>query len=603
MKFDDFLHTINDFGRYQKIRYIFICLTYMLPAIMVYTWSFTAAKPSFRCKLADNDTIFNSDIPDLFNQSQPDETYCKANMKISVKECQRCYRKIISEIGTIQIEPCKEFVFDRKYYQDTLVEEWLMVCDRTIFRSIVQNIFFIGYMVGSIFFGIFADKYGRRPIMSVCILLMVVTGFICAFFPQKKAFGFWPSYIVYTISRFILACSTRGISVTGFVLITELVGPKNKFLTAISAKYFFAIGQLFLVAFAYFIREWRRLSWTLSIFTIPFMFFHFILPESARWMMSKEHYKKAEKLLRHIAKTNKRPFDEEAFKRLKNEQEKNILCQSQQIGVLALFQTKIMFIISINLFFQWFVQNLVFYGISQSTGSWGFNPYLSFTISALVEILSCMAIHPLLNRVGRKLPYFIAALCFAIIALLIIPIQNSILKNSQQQRVLTFILNVLLKFFASGSYNIIYIYANELFPTRIRNTGMGICSMVARIGAIVGTTSNDMLTRVWINLPTVIYGLLSLLAAIFALILPETLNKTLPQTVEDTEQMGLACIRIRSVRRTSNIEEEQFNKKENPNSNGTHMLKSTCESNRHSNEHENGKTNNHLIDAQQITSA
>ncbi|CAF1392284.1 unnamed protein product [Rotaria sp. Silwood1] len=528
MKFDDFLHTINDFGRYQKIRYIFICLTYMLPAIMVYTWSFTAAKPSFRCKLADNDTIFNSDIPDLFNQSQPDETYCKANMKISVKECQRCYRKIISEIGTIQIEPCKEFVFDRKYYQDTLVEEWLMVCDRTIFRSIVQNIFFI---------------------------------------------------------------------------VTELVGPKNKFLTAISAKYFFAIGQLFLVAFAYFIREWRRLSWTLSIFTIPFMFFHFILPESARWMMSKEHYKKAEKLLRHIAKTNKRPFDEEAFKRLKNEQEKNILCQSQQIGVLALFQTKIMFIISINLFFQWFVQNLVFYGISQSTGSWGFNPYLSFTISALVEILSCMAIHPLLNRVGRKLPYFIAALCFAIIALLIIPIQNSILKNSQQQRVLTFILNVLLKFFASGSYNIIYIYANELFPTRIRNTGMGICSMVARIGAIVGTTSNDMLTRVWINLPTVIYGLLSLLAAIFALILPETLNKTLPQTVEDTEQMGLACIRIRSVRRTSNIEEEQFNKKENPNSNGTHMLKSTCESNRHSNEHENGKTNNHLIDAQQITSA
>jgi hypothetical protein len=70
-------------------------------------------------------------------------------------------------------------------------------------------------------------------------------------------------------------------------------------------------------------------------------------------------------------------------------------------------------------------------------------------------------------------------------------------------------MNVLLKFFASGSYNIIYIYANELFPTRIRNTGMGICSMVARkdkffllysinivslgIGAIAGTTSNDIL--------------------------------------------------------------------------------------------------------------
>lgn len=44
----------------------------------------------------------------------------------------------------------------------------------------------------------------------------------------------------------------------------------------------------------------------------------------------------------------------------------------------------------------------------------------------------------------------------------------------------------------------------------------------------------------WINLPNILCGILSLLAAFSALILPETLNKTLPQTVEDTEQMGLA---------------------------------------------------------------
>lgn len=90
---------------------------------MVYTWSFTAAKPSFRCKMSSNDTDFNSDISVLFNQSQPDETYCKASMKISIKECQRCYRRTISETGITQIEACREFIFDRKYYQYTLVEE------------------------------------------------------------------------------------------------------------------------------------------------------------------------------------------------------------------------------------------------------------------------------------------------------------------------------------------------------------------------------------------------------------------------------------------------------------------------------------------------
>lgn len=53
--------------------------------------------------------------------------------------------------------------------------------------------------------------------------------------------------------------------------------------------------------------------------------------------------------------------------------------------------------------------------------------------------------------------------------------------------------NIILKFLASGSYVIIYIYANETFPTQGRNTGMGVCSMIGRLGAIIGTFSNDNL--------------------------------------------------------------------------------------------------------------
>lgn len=57
------------------------------------------------------------------------------------------------------------------------------------------------------------------------------------------------------------------------------------------------------------------------------------------------------------------------------------------------------------------------------------------------------------------------------------------------------IIQGLLKFLASASYTNIYIYANELFPTNVRNTGMGICSMIARVGAIIGTFCNDYLVR------------------------------------------------------------------------------------------------------------
>jgi len=112
------------------------------------------------------------------------------------------------------------------------------------------------------------------------------------------------------------------------------------------------------------------------------------------------------------------------------------------------------------------------------------------------------------------------------------------------------IINGALKFLASASYAIIYIYANELFPTNVRNTGMGICSMVARIGAIIGTFCNDYLTRIWIHLPILLYGIVSLPAAILALMFPETLNKPLPQTVAEVERMGIIGFRKKKPQST-----------------------------------------------------
>lgn len=90
---------------------------------MVFTWSFAAATPSFRCKLYANDSVYDNHIPIFNNRSQPDKAYCKANLAISEKECQRCYMKTVSNTGQEKIESCQEYVFDRKYHQYTLVEE------------------------------------------------------------------------------------------------------------------------------------------------------------------------------------------------------------------------------------------------------------------------------------------------------------------------------------------------------------------------------------------------------------------------------------------------------------------------------------------------
>ena len=47
------------------------------------------------------------------------------------------------------------------------------------------------------------------------------------------------------------------------------------------------------------------------------------------------------------------------------------------------------------------------------------------------------------------------------------------------------------KFGASGAFAIVYLYTAELFPTAIRSTATGLCSMMARIGGIAAPQVNS----------------------------------------------------------------------------------------------------------------
>ena len=130
MKFDPFLAIVGDWGKFQKIKYSLICFTYTLPAIMVYTYTFSAATPNFRCQhpmLSSMDEYIPANNQ-LFNREyQPTKEQCAANHRlISLKECQRCFIRSFSNNNQStngSLVSCEVFVFDRKYYKKTLVEE------------------------------------------------------------------------------------------------------------------------------------------------------------------------------------------------------------------------------------------------------------------------------------------------------------------------------------------------------------------------------------------------------------------------------------------------------------------------------------------------
>lgn len=113
------------------------------------------------------------------------------------------------------------------------------------------------------------------------------------------------------------------------------------------------------------------------------------------------------------------------------------------------------------------------------------------------------------------------------------------------------------KFFIAGSFAIIYNYTAELFPTVIRNTALGIGSMCARlsgaltplIGLLVrehfknikSTLANDSVIlqdSFDKTLPTIIFASLALISGALSLLLPETLGKPMPQTLQEGEDFG-----------------------------------------------------------------
>ena len=127
----------------------------------------------------------------------------------------------------------------------------------------------------------------------------------------------------------------------------------------------------------------------------------------------------------------------------------------------------------------------------------------------------------LTDRLGRRRNFFLFSVCsvLTVLAYMFLPIGDSIL----------FLLGAPLGFFASGTYSGIVALFNELYPTRIRGSGIGFCFNVGRaVGALfptlVGALSASLSLGQAIGIFTVsAYGLIVLAA----LLLPETRGRPL----------------------------------------------------------------------------
>nr|XP_039273891.1 solute carrier family 22 member 5-like [Styela clava] len=111
------------------------------------------------------------------------------------------------------------------------------------------------------------------------------------------------------------------------------------------------------------------------------------------------------------------------------------------------------------------------------------------------------------------------------------------------------------KFFASSAMGILYLYTSELYPTLLRNTGIGIASMTSRFGSICAPFLVFAGENGRRNIPFYVMAALGISTAGLCLLLPETKQSPLPDTMKDA--IDLEKFRLFLSSRKKNRNESQ----------------------------------------------
>lgn len=98
-------------------------------------------------------------------------------------------------------------------------------------------------------------------------------------------------------------------------------------------------------------------------------------------------------------------------------------------------------------------------------------------------------------------------------------------------------LAILGRFCVNISYNIGLQYAAELLPTVVRAQGVALIHIMGYVASIIAPFV-VYLSVISDVLPLLVLGILGIAGGGLALFLPETLDKDLPQTLQDGEEFG-----------------------------------------------------------------
>ncbi|XP_060866747.1 organic cation transporter protein-like [Metopolophium dirhodum] len=544
---DGLLEEVGEFGKYQKKNIFYLGLTLLFTASSTMSFVFTTGDMNYRCRINECDVSETSFEywPPWLNQTVPfdadDHRLSKCSRYVlnnspnnTNTTDRRVFRCDESEYNRSSIVQCDEFVFESGG-ETTIVSAFNIFCKNNKWKlTIVGTLNNIGQFFSLPISGFLSDKYGRKNIIIVGSVLAATCGILR---------GLSINYTMFMVLEFFDAFFSGGVYSATFIMGIGLVGGKHRVFASTILSAYYPIGEALVGVLFWYVQDWRKFLIFVNLPGLGFALAYTIIPESVRWMITAGKINEAIEELKYIANYNGKKLSEETLKKLetfKSSNEKEIeieemtkrttSCSSQQAFKRAMTSKRLILRV-INCSFCWMINTLIYYGLSMSSGSIVGNRYGNFILCSLVEIPALFLVIKIMNNCGRRESQCATLLVCSTLCI-------SIAFVPKHAVILNVLLYLIGKFSITISFVILYMYTAEMFPTEIRHSLFGICSMFGRIGSMVAPQTPLLVTYFGELSPLLLFSVSALLSGLLALLFPETLNKKMPDTVLEAEQIG-----------------------------------------------------------------
>ncbi|KAJ4449850.1 hypothetical protein ANN_01256 [Periplaneta americana] len=301
--------------------------------------------------------------------------------------------------------------------------------------------------------------------------------------------------------------------------VAEFCTKKHRTILGILYNMSYPVGMMILPVIALYIEDWRMLQLALSVPAVLLVIHIWILPESARWLVSQGRREEAWKIVKKFSKKSE-------LVKLTMAEANDATTANEDIHktkVDWIYFTDICFFLYLNKFqetpavpavpsvsssepwykrsiaslkklfvifshrelrrrllichFAWCVTAMTYYALALNADNFTANKYIYVAVAGAVEAVGYVLPIPMLKFMGRRTTSVVLYFISGVSLLLIIPIPQDMSMT---------IMGVAMvgRLCIGAVYSVIILQTSELFPTVNRNTAVGTSSTLSHVGSI-----------------------------------------------------------------------------------------------------------------------